>query len=814
MAPGRESDGRASGRSNDAETGGATSAADESPKVADPSAADANVSSSAEHTAERGEDAAEPSEDSVAADADRADSPEPTPDARTATAIVAGEARTPDDASPATEGDGDDPAADSDETGGDSASAADDDADEDTADPSGSDATGDDDETSPESNGAAADVDQPAEPAAAGPSRLGVAARILVLAALLGASAVSALQLALGAEWLDDLLRDNDIEMPLRMRLLYTTIAGSGVMMLGAAALMVVAARRKLEFGRIEQVFWFASPLVLLPAFPMLTDFRAWRGRHNSLLPLVLITALALEVLLWRALRSVPDKVLGWYERARALAPAVWRRHGPLAVVLSGALFYAVFMSFFALRWHFKLQTHVFDLAINNNLLYGGLRGVFMHSPIVFPDEPVKYLAAHAKLGIYGFLPIYALVPRAETLIVLQSTLLGFGAVPLFGFARRHISPWLAACVSLAYLCFYPMHGANFYEVKLIPVASFFVLTLIWAADARRWGIFTVAFIWALLMREDMPIGLAVIGVFLLLTGHRPRVGLATAIVAAAWFFFIRFFVMEQAGSWWFPNMYDGLWAPGEKGYSSVVKTLITNPLFVLDKMIEKEKVIYVLHLLVPIVFLPARRWFLWAAFIPGVILTLLVTSYKPPTMFSFQYVMYWTPYIFVASALALRCLERSELGPARARAAAAAVLFASGVLTYNYGAFPARSGSLKGGYASIDFDFSDKERDRYANLRELMELIPPNAVLAATERVGAHVSSRDVMYSMREGPKGAEYILARKSELDIGRSRTTLAAAVKRGEYGVLRRLGDMALLKKAHDTRGNSDLARDWKL
>ena len=519
-------------------------------------------------------------------------------------------------------------------------------------------------------------------------------------------------------------------------------------------------------------------------------------------------------LLVWRSLTSVPESVQGWYQRLAAFVPAVWRRHGPLMVVLGGALFYATFMSFFTLRWHFKLQTHVFDLAINNNLLYGGLRGVFMHSPIVFPDDPGKYLAAHAKLGIYGFLPIYALVPRAETLIVLQATLLGFGAVPLFGIARRHTSPWLAAALSLAYLCFYPMHGANFYEVKWIPVASFFVLVLIWAADARRWGIFTVAFVWALLMREDMPIGLAVVGAFLLLTGHRPRVGLAMAVVSAVWFFFIRFVVMEKAGSWWFPNMYDGLWAPGEKGYSSVLKTLITNPLFAIDSMVEKEKVIYLLHLLVPIAFLPARRWFLWAAFIPGTILTLLVTSYKPPTMFSFQYVMYWTPYVFVASALALRCMQRSELGPAKARAAMAAVLFASGVLTYNYGAFPARSGSLKGGYATIEFNFSEEERERYANLRELMKLIPENAVVAATERVGAHLSSRDVMYSMRDGPKDAEYIVAWKQQLDLGRTRANLRNAVHSGQYGVLERLGDLALLKRGHDTRGNSDLARDWKL
>ena len=213
--------------------------------------------------------------------------------------------------------------------------------------------------------------------------------------------------------------------------------------------------------------------------------------------------------------------------------------------------------------------------------------------------------------------------------------------MPLFGFARRHISPWLAAALALAYLCYYPMHSANFYEVKWVPVSSFFLLSVIWAADAKRWVLCVIAFIWAMLMREDLPIPLAVIGGFLLLTGHRPRAGLIMAVVAIAWFVFIRFFVMQKVGSWWFPKMYKSLWAPGDTGFRSVIKTLLTNPPYVIDAVLVKQKVFYLLHLLVPIVFLPARRWYLWAAFIPGFFLTLLATDYKPPTMFSFQYVMY-----------------------------------------------------------------------------------------------------------------------------------------------------------------------------
>ena len=646
------------------------------------------------------------------------------------------------------------------------------------------------------------------------PSRIVTVARSLLLAGTIGAMAALAVNFAAASDWLVEFLKDNQLETDQRMSLVYWALTGAGLGAVLTGAALLVALRRRWSLHDIERILWFSSPLILLPTLPLFLEFRAWHGRHLHLLGLVLLVAVTLEVLATRALRSVPERLARGYGWLRERVPGMLRRHGPLAVVLCGALFYAVFMSFYTLRWHFKLQTHVFDLAINNNLMFGGLKGVFMESPVVFANDPQRYLAAHAKYGCYLFLPIYALYPKAETLIVLQSTLLGFGALPLFAFARRHISAWAAAGLALAYLCYYPMHGANFYEVKWVPVASFFLLSVIWAADAKRWVLLGIAFTWTLLLREDMPIALAVVGVFLLLTGHRPRAGLTMALVATAWFFFIRFFVMEQAGSWWFPKMYKKLWAPGEPGFGSVIKTLLSNPPFVFDTILKQSKVVYLLHLLVPIVFLPARRWYLWAAFIPGFILTLMTTSYKPPTMFSFQYVMYWTPFVFVAAALAISALQRTEAGLARARGAVAAVLFASAVLTYNYGAFTARPKTLKSGYSTINFEFTEKERERYANLQELMKLIPPDASVAATERVGAHLSSRKVMHSMRSGPHGADYIVAWSRQLNLSKTKPRFRRVLERGEYGVVERIGDLALLQRGHDTSGNAKLMKDWRL
>jgi uncharacterized membrane protein len=385
-------------------------------------------------------------------------------------------------------------------------------------------------------------------------------------------------------------------------------------------------------------------------------------------------------------------------------------------------------------------------------------------------------LAAHAKFGHYLFLPIYALVPRPETLLVIQSILIGAGAIPLFLFARRHLAEWAALVVALAYLAYYPMHGATFSEFQNVPIAALFVFFVVWAADAKRWvwmGIFTVI---ALLMREDIPIGLSVIGFFLLASGYRPTAGLVLAAVSLSYFLLMRFYVMEEKGDWWFPTMYKELWA---------------------------------------IAFLPLRRWYLWLSLVPGGLLTLLVTNYDPPVQFSFHYVMHWAPYLFMACVLALAAIGKSpDFGPLRQRAALIALGASSLVLSYNYGAFAAREGSFKGGFNKIEFTVSQTEKQRYERLMDLIKPIGPDDTVAATEKIGPHLSSRRVLHTMRTGPRGTTWIVASSRELKLSKTKPSLKAVLEKGEYGVVRRSGDFALFKRGHSTEGNARLMRDWGL
>ena len=688
----------------------------------------------------------------------------------------------------------------------------------------------------------------------------GSAARGVVLLVLLGMALTVTLRLSLGDAWRYDLLKKNDLPMHDRMVFILQMVGvGVGLGLGAVTAMLVPKLAQRFPPSTFEAWMWFLSPLILLPAPIVIMQHEVWRGRHEELLPIILFGGMLAEFFVHRSIVYRPALVDQWVRRlwdsdtkhaaasppseraadetiAGASAPAAVdsspgksrtvvpglghralayvRNNQAFFVVIAAGLAYGIFMSIFTVRWHHKLGTAIFDLGINNNLLFGGLHGHFNESSVIFPEDPAKYLANHVKWGIYSFLPIYVFYPKAETLLVIQSVSMGLGAIPLYLFCKDRLPKWWAAAIAICYLCYYPMHGANFYEMKLVPTAAAFVLMTVWLIDTKRyvWG--GIFFLWTMIMREDLPVPLAVVGAVFLLSGRRPFAGLIMTVVAATWFVFLRFRFMNDVGSWWFPNMYKDLWAAPERGFQGVVKTLISNPAFTLKHIFVEKKFWYLMHLLVPLMFLPVRRWYGWAALVPGAILTLLVTDYAPPLMFSFQYVMVWAPYLFLAGAVVLAHTFRLPDGRPRAQAALIAMCLTSAGLSYNYGAFAMRDKALKSGYHKITFDFDEKDQARYRDLQALLKTIPEDATLAATEHVGAHLSSRVGFFTLRRGSHDVTYIVAAKDELSLGKTRRSIYRALQSKEYGLQGRFGEFLVLKKGAPTDKNDEIIDEWHL
>jgi uncharacterized membrane protein len=646
---------------------------------------------------------------------------------------------------------------------------------------------------------------------------LTVAARSVVILSVVGAALVLCAQFAFSGQWVTNLLRDNTLDAGKRDTLIKTLVGGAFAGGLAALMLTWLLRRRGAAPATVERIAWFVTPLALIPFFQALTRRKAW-DEGIALLAATALFALIAEGVLVRALNAAPERLVGVWQRLQARVPRWLRSHAPTAVVMLACIAFILVMSRFGIVRHRSFDTSVFDLGIEDNLAYNAMLGEFLRVPIFTgnrPDGP-SFLSGHAQFGVYLLVPFYAIWPSSETLVVIQVVLVGLGVIPLYFFARRRLPPATSACVALVYLAYPAMHGAALYEMTFLAIAAVFVFTTAWAIDAGKWIPAALAAACAMSMREDIPTGLCLLGLVFALGGKRFTMGVVLAVVSALYFAFMRFYVMEKAGGWAFPEMmYAELLPAGAKGsFGSVLKTLITNPLFVLKKLLIEQKLIYVLHLLVPLAFLPLRRAWLLASMIPGAVLTLTTTNYSPTVSMGFHYVTHWAMYLFLAVPVALAALQAEPVvGRLKMRAALIAMLLATTVLTVNFGAFGGDKFRVAFGVWTPSFTVANKEK--YRDLLYMKKQIPPDASVAANSRVGPHISNRKEAYLTDDlGLQDAEYLLYCRDELGTGRNRPLLVDALKQKTYGVVDTRGAFALLKKGYDASRNDELIRAWQL
>lgn len=554
------------------------------------------------------------------------------------------------------------------------------------------------------------------------------------------------------------------------------------------------------------------APLMVSAFVPMLFASEAWQGRDFAFLSCVLAVGLGFE----RLLRPACEVIVPWLSRVRDARPTFTPIFGAIGRWLPPALTalliigYIVTIGNLTNISHMKLATMSSDLAEYDNLFFNALHGHPFRAPAIAGLlEDWNNLQGHAEFCLYFLLPFYAIAPGASTLLWIQTCAVALTAIPIFLLGRSRLGGMGGLCFVVAFLMAPALQQPNFYDFHFTCLGMLFVAFLLYFAATladnpksrgRRIGLYTSMAL-AFLTREDMSIGIAVLGTFLVLSGVLLKDGLILAGLSVAYLVTMKFAVMPLFGHWWFDAMYEDLKAEGAKGFGAIILTLISNPSFVLRSMLIEPKFLYLLHMTVPFLALWLRRPLLWLAFLPGFVSTLMVSNRPPLYQASFQYTYIWLPYVVAASVMATKrgLKGAGSLG---------ALLLAAAPLTHHFGVFPSGE-KIMGGFSLKTFEFGEAEQLRYDQLQEIIGLMPPDAVVAVTETEGPHLSTRLIMYSLKYtlGPF-PEYLLIHN--VRIGGEVAHLRQALESERYGVIAQRGPFVLAQLGADPSKNGVLWR----
>ncbi|MGW6565480.1 DUF2079 domain-containing protein [Streptomyces sp. NPDC054975] len=212
-------------------------------------------------------------------------------------------------------------------------------------------------------------------------------------------------------------------------------------------------------------------------------------------------------------------------EEGTKTTPAPWYRR-PAVLPWAWAAGLCLLYATVAVRRHQLLRTTGYDLGIFEQAVraYAELR-----APVVPLRGPgFNLLGDHFHPLLAALAPLYRLWPSPLCLLVAQSALLALAVVPLARWARRVLGARAAHAVAAGYGLSWGIASAaafDFHEVALaVPLLAFSLEAL----AHRRWR---AAVAWAaplLLVKEDLGLTLAAVGVYVAVKGPR-RLGIATA---------------------------------------------------------------------------------------------------------------------------------------------------------------------------------------------------------------------------------------------------------------------------------------------
>ena len=491
---------------------------------------------------------------------------------------------------------------------------------------------------------------------------------------------------------------------------------------------------------------------------PVLVDARRFLARHASILPYALISAYVV--------------VLSYLSMLRYWAYAdAWDLGGFV-------------QSVFTVTQGLPLVNTL------NPFLYKGFPGSLAFS----------FLGTHFSPVLYLLVPVYVLVQRPETLLFLQSLVIGAGGIPVYRLAKQFHGETVALALLVAYLV-YPgnlgLNLDNFHPESFLPT---FMIFAIYFFLGRRFALGTLfSALAATVIEEGSVVVLAMI-VFLVLFQkswrNRRDLKLYSAIAIGCFVYLIiafearTYFGLDPSG--FTLNLNSGNYQILGASYAwDVPMAILRSPGSVLPALTYDglTKLSWLLVLLAPVALLPLLfPEGLLVLGLPWLGVALLSNYRGYYSIYSIQQAF----FIFCVFPCAIYGLRRLRFDSVDLKRTAALIVVCSVVVGAAFDFNP----SIYGNSFVVSFHAEQLER--------LVSLVPPNGSVLTTSNVYPHLANRLELYTvpppnMRAGyPEidsqildniNPDYILVdyKSPDGNVMTESNQILSKVEQGDYGVL---------------------------
>ncbi|EKQ70680.1 putative membrane protein [Leptolyngbyaceae cyanobacterium JSC-12] len=313
----------------------------------------------------------------------------------------------------------------------------------------------------------------------------------------------------------------------------------------------------------------------------------------------------------------------------------LWEKHQDElkpVLILAAAFFVGVLTV--ALHRYFTFYAS-YDQGIFAQLFWNGIHGRFFQSSLssglsgaVVHDGQVPTVFYH-RLGQHFdpiqliWHPFFALFPNAATLVMLQTAYVTVAGLVLYTLARHYLKPSLSWMIVAGFYGSVAVIGptlSNYHDLSQIPL---FLFTLFLAFEKRWWWLFWLMAVFTVLARQDAGVTLFGVGLYLILSRRHPWAGvglcsLGFGYVIVASNVFMPMFSKDVSQRFMIERF--GHFANGNEASSlEILWGILTNPGRLLRHLLSApdQKIFYLFGQTLSLVFVPLISPSAWVLISP-----------------------------------------------------------------------------------------------------------------------------------------------------------------------------------------------------
>lgn len=288
----------------------------------------------------------------------------------------------------------------------------------------------------------------------------------------------------------------------------------------------------------------------------------------------------------------------------------------------------------------YDFNTSTYDFGIFAQM-YESMARNFTQTTTLERGIPMSHFNIHFSPIYYLLLPFYMIFRRPEFLLAAQAAVCFSGIIPVLLLCKRYkYGNTVTFFCGLVFLCYPAFTCACFYDFHENVFLTPLILWLMFFVEKNSIMGCIISGLLLLCVKEDAGVYLIVAGLYAFIGKNMPKyMGLMLIFMGICGFLSATAFI-NAYGDGIMIGRYQIFLGDGQDSVTDVILNIIKNPAFFLNNILDEEKLLLIVQMLLPVLFIPmrSRRLSDWVLFIPLILLN-LATDYSYQHSIHYQYV-------------------------------------------------------------------------------------------------------------------------------------------------------------------------------